>query len=133
MKTREVPQDQDPSFAGGKKICYAVDADGKYVQVKTSGWQVEADAKNLAWKAIEAEVEEARRRVREGVTSPLEYFMKLRQMDAKLLADNMGVWAWRVKWHLRPARFRKLDDPWLARYAECLDVTPSALRSFSGE
>ncbi|MGZ3724117.1 MAG: hypothetical protein ACXVA9_14335 [Bdellovibrionales bacterium] len=132
MKIREVPQDQDPSFAGGKKICYAVDSDGKFVQVKTSGWDVEAEAKDLAWKSIDTDVARCGERVRSGQASPLEYFMKFRQMDAKLLADNMGMFAWRVKWHLRPARFRKLSERWLARYAECLDIPAATLRDFSG-
>jgi hypothetical protein len=132
MKTREVPQDMDPSFAGGKKICYAVDADGKYVQVKTSGWAVEAEAKDLAWKSIESGINQCRERVLRGEASALEYFMKLRQMDAQLLAGNMNMFTWRVKWHLRPSRFRKLSARWVERYAQCLDVPASALRDFKG-
>jgi hypothetical protein len=122
VKAQDVPQDQDPTFEGHKKICYALGPDGKFVPVHTSGWSVEADAKNLAWQAIEADLEKCRQRVAGAKASPLEYYMKFRQMDPKLLADNMGICVWRVKWHMRPQRFRRLDGQWLRRYAECLDI-----------
>jgi hypothetical protein len=77
-------------------------------------------------------VAEARARVRRGEASPLEYFMKFRQMDVGLLAGNVGMFKWRVKRHLKPAKFRKLKPALLARYAECLDVSPVELRDFTG-
>lgn len=132
MKVHEVPQDQDPSFVGGNKICYAVDDDGKYVQVKTSGWNVEAEAKELAWRSIDSDVEATRARVARGEASPLEYFMKVRLMDERLLADNMGIFKWRVKWHLKPHKFRRLNTKLLERYAECLDISVNHLRDFTG-
>lgn len=132
MKTTEVPQDQDPSFAGGTKICYAVNAEGKLVPVETTGWDVEAAAKELAWKSINDDLSRCKIRVRQGLASPLEFFMKSRQMDAKLLADNMNMFTLRVRWHLRPKVFRKLNAQWLERYAACLDIPVATLREFNG-
>lgn len=132
MKTKDVPQDGDPTFAGGTKICYAVDADGKYVPVNTTGWTVEAEAKDLAWKAIDTDVERCRQRVERGEASPLEYFMKQRQMDPALLAANVGACALRVRWHLRPRVFRRLSETWLDRYAACLNISKDQLRDFRG-
>jgi hypothetical protein len=133
MKVEDVPQDQDPTFEGQKKICYATGADGRYVQVETSGWEIEAEAKALAWQAIDSDVETCRQRIQRGAASPLEYFMKLRQMDPSLLAANVGAWTWQVKWHLRSRKFRRLSVAWLQRYAAELDVPVNLLRDFKGE
>lgn len=133
MKTNEVPQDQDPAFEGGKKLCYALGEDGRYVTAQSSGWQVEATVKELAWQVLRADLEATRVRVGTGEASALEYFMKLRQMDTWLLAQNMGISRLRVRWHLRPRRFATLNAKWLARYAECLAVDVAVLRGFRGE
>lgn len=132
MKTQDVPQDLDPAFEGNKKLCYALDAAGKFVPVHTSGWDVEAVVKDVAWQVIHADLERTRLAVREGRASALEYFMKARQMDRLLLAQNMGLSPLRVWWHLRPRVFKKLSMAWLERYAACLDVSVENLRSFAG-
>ncbi len=133
MKKNDVPQDQDPAFEGGKKICYAVGDDGRFEAAQSSGWQVEAAVKEVAWKVIHADLERTRSAVASGLASPLEYFMKLRQMDPGLLAQNMGVMQWRVRRHLRPRVFRGLNARWVARYAECLDIEPARLREYKGK
>ena len=133
MKTTEVPQDQDPTFEGGKKLCYAVDESGKFVPVKTSGWTVEAEAKDLAWKAINTDLEKTKVLVQKGQASPLEYFMKLRQMDKILLAQNMEISVLRTWWHLRPKNFSKLGDKWLVKYSDCLKVPVETLKNYRGE
>jgi hypothetical protein len=133
MKIPDVPQDQDPGFGGRKKICYATDANGKFVAVETSGWSVEEAARDLAWNSIDSDLKHCQERIERGEASPLEFYMKFRQMDAKLLADNMGMYAWRVKWHLRPKKFSKLNSKWIERYSRCLDIPSAAITVFRGE
>ncbi len=133
MKMANVPQDQDPSFEGGKKLCYALNDDGKFVQVKTSGWNVEAEAKNLAWKAINKDLEATLVKVKNGQASPLEYFMKYRQMDVRLLSQNMEINFFRVWWHLCPQNFIKLKTQLLMRYSSCLKIPLYTLKNFKGE
>ena len=133
MKLQEVPQDQNPSYEGVRRLCYAVDEQGKIVQAHSSGWKVEETAKSLAWKVIETDLAETRRQIRAGKTSPLRYFMKMRQMDPFLLAQNMEISVFRVHWHLRQSVFRKLSESWLQRYAECLEIPHSVLVSYRGE
>ena len=132
MKINDVPQDQDPAFEGGKKICYAIGENGRFEAAQSSGWQVEAVVKEVAWNVIHADLERTRERVAAGLASPLEYFMKQRQMDTGLLAQNMGVMQWRVRRHLRPQIFLRLNARWVARYAECLDIEPARLREYKG-
>lgn len=130
MKIEDVPQDQVRSYNGGSKVCYAVDHSGKLVLTPTSGWKIEEEAMNIAWRSIWEELEQIRTAVIAGKASPLRFFMRLRQMDEQLLAGHVGIWAWRVRWHLRPAK--RLSGKWLARYAECLDVPVAALQDASG-
>ena len=132
MKVREVPQDQSPSYQGGNKVCYAVNDRHQIVKTPTSGWNVEETVKDLAWKVIEDDLERTRSQVREGRLSPLVFFMKMRQMDPKLLALNMGISTWRVRWHLRPRVFPKLSEDWLRRYSDCLEIPVETLRTYRG-
>ena len=128
MKVEEVPQDRARSYEGGSKVCYAVDASGKIVKTPTSGWIVEERAMSIAWDAIGSTLDRIRADVLAGKASPLAWFMKMRQMDARLLAQNLGTFTLRVGWHLRPGVFARLSQAWLSRYAECLDVPVASLK-----
>ena len=42
MKVKEVPQDDIKTFKGfGTKAIYAVDENGQYTRIPTSGWEME--------------------------------------------------------------------------------------------
>jgi hypothetical protein len=122
LKVNEVPQDNDPTYNGQRRLCYAVNDQGRIGPAHSSGWQVETTVKSLAWQAIQSDIQFTLQRVRVQEASPLEYFMKLRMMDSKLLAQNMNLWRWRVWWHLRPRVFRRLSIHWLERYARVLNI-----------
>lgn len=133
MKVKDVPQDHDPSYEGLTKLCYALDENGKFVPTSTDGWHVEETVKSVAWQMIEKDLNETRERVRAGNASSLEYFMKARQMDPLLLAQNVGTFVFRVKWHLRPHVFKRLNESWLKRYADCLEMPIALLRDYKGD
>ena len=133
MKLKNVPQDADPTYEGAKKLCYALDENGQFKTATTNGWSVEATVKNLAWQNIEKDLEKTRQQVRSGELSPLGFFMKFRQMDTSLLAQNMGISSWRVKWHLRPRVFRGLPAPWLKKYSDCLEIPVETLKNYTGQ
>jgi len=133
MKVKDVPQDHDPSYEGLTKLCYALDENGRFVPTSTDGWHVEETVKGLAWKVIEKDLADTRAEIRAGLLSPLAFFMKARQMDPALLAQNMGTFTWRVKRHLKPAVFVKLSDQWLSRYADILEVPVALLRDYKGD
>ena len=42
MKKDDVPQDNSKSYQGQKKLLYAVDENGHYQGVASTGWDVEA-------------------------------------------------------------------------------------------
>lgn len=133
MKVSEVPQDLDPSYEGLTKLCYAVDDQGQFVTVQSRGWSAEETVKSLAWAKIHKELEAARLLVKAGRQSPLRYFMVARQMDVGLLAQNMGISGLRVRWHLRPNVFARLNMHWISRYADCFEISVQTLREFKGD
>lgn len=129
MRQDEVPQDRIRSYGGRRKLLYAVDPDGGYVAVKSSGWEAEALATSSALDEIERLRADAWRRATAGRTSPLEYYMVFRRMDVALLAQATGLLRWRVRRHFRPEVYRRLSDRLLARYAEALGLDAATLRT----
>src|SRR4028119_211917 len=103
MKKEDIPQDSGSLSRYTKEVCYAVDKDGKYVTELSTGWEVKTNALDIAWKDIEQRIVSARQKVLNKEASPLLFFMELRMMDARLLADYTGLWQWQVRRHLRPS------------------------------
>lgn len=120
MKLEEVPQDDSPGYAKERRAVYAQDADGGYVVAASSGWAVEEAANTLAVATFEAQAQAARARCAAGQGSPLEVIMYLRRMDIPTLAQATGLWAWRVKRHLRAKGYRRLSPALRQRYADAL-------------
>jgi hypothetical protein len=129
MKEEDVPQDASPTYGGLQKLVYAVDKDGKYVGVRTSGWDVEAYATLSAVEAFEEQAREALDRARAGLAAPLEHHMHARRMDMSTLSVATGYPQWRIRRHLRADVFSKLADAKLEPYAKALGMTVAELRS----
>lgn len=128
MRTDEVPQDENTALGGHRKAMYAVGPDGRYTLVPSKGWEVEATVTLQAVEAFQRQADDARRRAREGKTSPLEFHMYDRRMDLVLLSQTSGVWRWRIRRHFRPEVFARLRPKLLARYADALGLTVEQLK-----
>lgn len=128
MKENEVPQDGIPTYGGRRKLFYAVNEDGAYVTVRSSGWEAEAIATGSALDEIERQRTDAWRRATSGATSPLEYYMHYRRMDIALLAKATGFSRWRIRRHFRSTVHARLTDPVLVRYSEALGIDVATLR-----
>ena len=127
MKVSEVPQDIT-YYNGEKRACYALDDQGNYVVVPSSGWEAEAIVNGLAMEDWEARLAQIRKEVLAGRQSPLSYYMELRQMTPKILGQTAGIAVFRVKRHFRPEIFAKLKPQVLARYAKALAVSTEELQ-----
>ncbi len=129
MKKNEVPQD-DANMLEGKfrEPCYVIDENGKYVTELSVGW----DAKNVvmqqAWDNINEKVEQTKQKVLEGKLSPLAYHMEKNQMNIKLLSKYVGISSLKVKKHMKPRHFNKLDHNTLKHYAEALRIGVEELK-----
>jgi hypothetical protein len=128
MKVNEVPQDIT-YYEGYKRACYALNEDGKYVIVPSSGWSAEEVVNGLAVAELAANLEETRKAVLKGLKSPLCYHMEMRQMIPDILAKTAGIATFRVKRHFRPEIFAKLKLSILDRYAKALAITTEELKT----
>ncbi|GAB2885357.1 hypothetical protein GCM10027046_12230 [Uliginosibacterium flavum] len=129
MEIDQVPQDDNRTLGGHRKVVYARDANGKMVLVASKGWEVEEIVTTQAVDAFHAQAEAARTRVAAGQSSPLEYWMYARRMDVEMLAQVSGLWQWRIRRHLRPDVFAGLAPKILTRYAEALGLATDTICS----
>lgn len=131
MKKHEVPQDDD-GFMEGKQmdLSYAVDENGNYVTVPSFGWAPKNEALSQAWDVIHERMKETRQQVLQGKLSPIAYFMEKNIMDEKLLATYVGLSKWKVRRHLKPAGFNKIEERVLRRYADTFGIPVEALTDF---
>jgi hypothetical protein len=129
MKVKEVPQD-------GKRmlkttlIHYALDEEGNFEKIQSDGWDPGYYAGFNLQKEFRELSEEAKERVKHGQSSPLEYFMYKAFLDPIGLAQFTEI-PWRkVKKHLKPKGFEKLDEAMLARYAHVLHTDVESIKKF---
>ena len=129
MKKKEVPQDKSSlDSVNFRELCYAVDENGEYTTEKSSGWEPKTVALNNAIEEINERIEDAKKRVNAGETSPIEYYMELHKMDVGILASYVGFWQWKVKRHFKPSVFKKLNNKKLQKYADVFDVSIEELK-----
>ena len=131
MKIKEVPQDNIKTFKGfGTKAMYAVDENGQYATIPTSGWEVEEVVLRDVVDDFAKLAEEAKSRVIRGNTSPIEYYMNKYFMDLPALAAGMSLTKWRVKRHFNPKVFNKLNNEMLQKYADFFNLDVEELKNF---
>ena len=129
MRKEEVPQDKSNlESANFRELCYAVDKNGEYTTENSTGWDPKTVALDNAIKAIEERVADAKQRVLDHRTSPIEYYMELHKMDLGILASYAGIWKWLVKRHFKPSVFKKLSAKTLQKYATVFDISIDELQ-----
>src|SRR4030042_4892171 len=102
MKIKEVPQDGRQAFGDATLINYAVDEKGKIVPVQCSGWDVQVLVMDNLANMFDEWAAEAKERVKNNQSSPIEYFMFYFGLDLATLAQQMGFSQRKVKKHMRP-------------------------------
>lgn len=132
MKKSDVPQDKSNlESANIKDMYYALDDSGNYTTELSTGWNPKTIALDNAIKDIEERVEDAKKRVLNNETSPLEYYMELHKMDLTILSSYVGFWKWRVNRHFKPSVFNKLNTKTLQKYADAFDITIKQLQNMN--
>jgi len=131
MKKQEVPQDDDGLMEGRQMdLSYAVDEDGNYITVPSCGWAPKNEALLQAWDVIHEKMKETRQQILEGKLSPIAYYMEKNIMDEKLLANYTGLPKRKVRRHLKPEGFNKMDEKTLHRYAQVFGIPVESLTDF---
>ncbi|PLX14820.1 MAG: hypothetical protein C0598_00555 [Marinilabiliales bacterium] len=132
MKSTDVPQDDANMLQGKfKEPVYSLDENGNYTTVKSVGWDPKNEVMQEAWDVINEKVEATREKVLAGELSPIAFHLENNLMDVSLLAKYMGFWKWKVKRHLKPKHFNKLNDEVLEKYAEVFDISKDELMDFT--
>lgn len=134
MKEKEVPQDDEGLLEGKlREMCYAVDENGNYVTVLSTGWTPKNAALKQAWADINEQTELVRQQVLRGEASALAFYMQKNIMNLKLLSQYSGIPKRKIRRHLKPEVFRALDDETLDKYATALDIPTDELKNFVQE
>jgi hypothetical protein len=110
-----------------KDLCYALDENGKYVQVYSTGWTPKNAAMKQAWDEVQEKVQQVKEEVRNGKKSPVAYYMVKNIMDIAILSQYLEIPKRRVKKHLKPEGFDKLDEETLKKYAQTFDISVEEL------
>lgn len=130
MKKEEVPQDKSNlESANLRELCYAVDENGEYTTVNSSGWDPKTIALNNAIEEINDRIKIAKQRVLNKEASPIEYYMEIHKMDINILSSYVGIWKWRVKRHFKPNVFNKLSRKNLQKYADIFEISIEQLKN----
>ncbi|EGV42920.1 hypothetical protein BZARG_2042 [Bizionia argentinensis JUB59] len=132
MKKDEVPQDtSNLETAKMKELCYAVDENGSYTTVNSSGWKPKTIALSQAIEEINERIEAARKRVLNNETSPIEYYMEYHKMDPSILASYVNMWSCQVKRNFKPSIFKRLPRKTLQKYADAFDISLEQLKDIT--
>lgn len=135
MKLNDVPQDKkhfNDKDVELRKVLYVTDKNGQYTQTHSYGWESENIVLEQAWGEIFEQEEQVKQEIREGIASPIKYFMIKNRMDIGILASYVGKWQWQVKRHCKASVFKNLSENVLKKYAQVFNMEVSNLRSFKG-
>lgn len=124
-----VPQEENSTLEGKKKVMYARDSDGTFARVNY-GSSVEEFATMSAVDEYEFLMLEALREYKKQQASPIKYFMFKNRMDLPTLCSIVGMFCFRVKAHLKLKKFLKLSDKILLKYAEAFNINLKELKEF---
>lgn len=130
MKIKEVPQERGMMPDNIHEVCYAVDDNGQYVLTASAGWEAKNITNSKAWEVIDQEITKALEGIHAGKLSPLAFHMAKSQMNTGLLAQYAGFSRWRVKRHLKPAIFKRLNQTVLKRYSDVFGITVKQLQQY---
>jgi hypothetical protein len=131
MKKEEIPQDDGALNKLTKEVVYALDDSGNYTTELSTGWEVKANALDVAWEDIGQRIAHAKQKVLNNEASPLLFFMEWRLMDVPIVAAYTNFWQWQVKRHMKPAVFRTLSEKKLQRYADAFNVSVDQLKTMN--
>lgn len=133
MKKNEVPQDDSPLKRKNiNEMVYAVDDDGKFVSVQSTGWEAKTVVQHENLEVLDQRIQQALNDVKAGNVSPIVYYMELNRMDWQTLAAYVGKWTFFVKRHAKPNVFKNLNTKTLQKYADVFGISLTDLQNFKG-
>lgn len=126
-------QNSDPVYKNKshgqyREMLYSYDENGNFRQSVCYHDEAEKVVLEQAWDLFNERAEEARLKVLSGKVSPIAYYMEKILADPLGLSMMAGVSLWKVKLHIRPFFFKRLNDKTLAKYAEAFNISVDQLK-----
>lgn len=133
MKKDDVPQDNNRTYGGHKKVIYATGGDGEYEKISSSGWEAEELVTLMAVDALNQQSIKAFENGKQGISSPLEYHMYAKRLDVLSMAQATGFFQWQIKRHLKPKIFNRLSTKKIEQYCNVLGISARELKTLPDE
>jgi len=127
-----VPQEENSTLNGQQKVMYALSDNGNFQKVNY-GSSIEEFATLNAVNEYKILEQECLEEIKQGISSPVKYFMYKNRMDLVTLSSAVGMFCFRVKKHLQMKHFKKLSNKILEKYAEAFFINIEDLKDFSYE
>lgn len=128
----DIPQEQNEALDGIRKVMYAKDNSGHFNTYKY-GSKAEEYATKVAVHEYELLEYECLESIKNGDSSPIEYYMYKNRMDIPTLCGFVDMLSFRVKRHLKMKHFKKMGDDILQRYADAFNIKLEELKDFKYE
>lgn len=132
MKKQDLPQDNSALDNFTREVCYVKNEAGNYETDLSTGWEVKKVALDNAWDDINDRIKVAQQNVRDGLSSPIAFFMEEKLMDFTVLSGYTGFWKWQIKRHLKPTVFQQLSTKKLEKYATAFEISVAELKNYNG-
>jgi len=127
-----IPQEENSTLDGQQKVMYALSDNGDFQKVNY-GSSIEEFATLNAVNEYKILEQECLKEIKQGISSPIKYFMYKNRMDLVTLSSAVGMFCFRVKRHLQMKHFKKLSNKILKKYAEAFCINIEDLKDFSYE
>jgi hypothetical protein len=114
-------------YKNNRELFYRFDPEKGYVQqvdYQDAGNQVII---RQSWDAAENRISDTARMVIAGKVSPIAYHMERILMEVPMLAAYMGISPWRVRLHMRPWFFRRINRKMIEKYAGIFQLSSDKL------
>ena len=132
MRKLDIPQENNSTLDGQRKVMYGTNESGEFQRVNYAS-SVEEFATITAVQEYEELQKECLEDIKNDIASPIKYFMYKNRMDLPTLCSGVGMFSFRVKRHLKMKHFNKLNDEILKRYSNLFDISLKELKEFKYE
>jgi hypothetical protein len=108
-----------------------MDENGNYTHGLLANWGNKEIVNNASWEIVKERIKDAKDKVISGELSPIAYYMQKCLTDSKTLSQYVGIAQWRIKRHLKPSIFNKLNDKVLQKYADFFAISVAQLKDIN--
>jgi hypothetical protein len=129
MKKIDVPQENNSTLDGQKKVMYGTNDNGEFQRINYAS-SVEEYATITAVEEYKELEKECLEDIQNNIASPIKYYMYKNRMDLPTLSSAVDMFSFRVKRHLKMKIFKKLKDDTIKKYADAFNIKIEELKDF---